>query len=160
MGDKMKIATILAVVAITSSFTPELSEAKNIYDGTYYEGLGPDDYSAPKEPEEEPPKCNPGEVLKPSMTGGLYCTPKKTPWIKCNGKEAGECQKLCKGEKDCAHLTHCDHGACNDQKSCKTRKDCESFGYTETSGARVRTCKDKGEGKKCYFDEFVTTIIN
>merc|ERR1712126_142950 len=106
---KMKLATTLTVVAFVSVFMLELSVAR---------------YRKEKEPE-----CKSGEVAMPSMTGGFHCRKKKAPLLKCEGKEAGECKRLCKeklGEfqKDCAHLTHCDrarfHAVCNDLKSCRS----------------------------------------
>jgi len=140
----MKLATTLTVVAFVSVFMLELSVAR---------------YRKEKEPE-----CKSGEVAMPSMTGGFHCRKKKAPLLKCEGKEAGECKRICQeklGEfqKDCAHLTHCDRAGlepwigsvCNDLKSCRSDDDCDWLGYAETSGSAERKCKDKGDGKKCYF---------
>ena len=82
----MKLAASLAAtVAFVSLFEPILSESD------------PDDDTF----KGEEPKCEPGEVAEHSWEYGWYCTkPLVNTHIRCKGKEAGECERLCKETED------------------------------------------------------------
>jgi len=159
----MKLAASLAAtLAFVSLFEPILSDDR-------LARMTPDPSHEYPSIQYKKPKCGPGEVAKYSLWVGYRCVKKMEPYIKCNGTEAGECERLCKetgDPKECAHLKYCDipppmcatcpasesgDPACNDRKSCKGDEDCDRFGYpVNPPGAADRKCEDRGEGKKCY----------
>merc|ERR1719334_1543473 len=147
----MRLASTIAAVAFVYVLLPKKS-------------LSESEQEEQRDDEIYVKSCKPWQELHENHFGMKFCTNKTAPFIECKGEGSGECERLCKESgidyEACAHLKHCDMGVdaepngeypgCNDLKSCSSDDDCERISFYH-----IRSCKDKGQGKKCYLDGMI-----